>query len=396
MAELCVEQIRYFRLVSHHLDRRYEKSNITKLAGACGMQNTPPGAWETALYNRTLDISLSEMEDVLYNKRILLQAWSMRGAPFVFPTEDSAVFLSALAAKEDEPFIYTRGISLALDFLQMTFEELYEIFKQVMPMLDNHMVVSKCALDQTIAQWMTPFLPAGRQELWSQPSMYGSPDRQTVGGAVVSFMLRPASFCGLAVFGERKGMTPAFTSYKNWTGHSLVAGEEAAKELVRRYLHCYGPSTADRFTDWLGCSRQQGKRMWTGISEEIEPVIVFGKKAYILTEDKERLFSPHGLEREILFLGGHDPYLDQRDRMILEPDKSRHKSIWKMVTNPGVILYQGEIAGIWTSKKKKSEMEIQATLWNSEVKKEKIHNLAEEYAAFRRQRLSKVNIITEL
>ena len=69
MIELSLEQIRNFRLYTHHLDRIFAKTDIEKLVGACGMQNTPPGAWETALYNRVPGCSLSEMDDLLYAEK---------------------------------------------------------------------------------------------------------------------------------------------------------------------------------------------------------------------------------------------------------------------------------------------------------------------------------------
>jgi len=183
MTELNVEQIRNFRLRSHHLDRAYQKTDISELAGACGLQNSPPGAWETALYNRVPDCSLSDMEDLLYEEKSLLQAWSLRGVPTVFPASESEAFLSALIPKEDETWIYTAGISLALDFLQMTFDESLELLKQVIPQLDGHTLVSKTTLDQTLAQWILPLLPPEKRDLWNRPSMYGQPDKQTVGGS---------------------------------------------------------------------------------------------------------------------------------------------------------------------------------------------------------------------
>lgn len=392
MGEINVEQIRSFRLHSHHLDKKYQRINIAELVGACGMQNTPPGAWETALYNRVPDCSMSEMEHLLYKEKTLLQAWSLRGAPAVFPVWESDVFLSALISEEGEPWIYTQGILLALDFLQMTFDELFDILKQVMPQLDGKVIISKSTLDQTLAEWMLPLLPIEKRELWNKPSMYGSPDKQTVGGAVVSFMLRPCAFNGLVVFGERDGISPTFTSYKSWTGHSLKVSEDASKKLVRKFLHCYGPATVNTFVSWLGCSPKQGKRMWETVSEEIEPVMVFGKKAFILSVDKERLFSPASFQRELLLLGGHDPFLDQRDRTVLQSDKSLQKQIWTLVTNPGVILYCGEIIGIWTSKKKGKGMEIKMTLWGKTHEKQKLHSLVEEYAVFRQQKLVSIEI----
>ena len=110
--ELTMEQIRAFRLRSHHLDRELPLSRLEEAAGACGLQNSPPGAWETAMFQRLEGCTLQALQDALYREKRLLQAWSFRGTPVVFPTRDSGVFLTPLAAREgEEPWIYTRGIS---------------------------------------------------------------------------------------------------------------------------------------------------------------------------------------------------------------------------------------------------------------------------------------------
>lgn len=392
MTELSVEQIRNFRLSAHHLDGVYGREHIPELAGACGMQNSPPGAWEAALYNRAPRCTMAEMERLLCEEKTLLQAWSLRGAPVVFPEAESDVFLAALAAGEGEPWIYTQGIALALEFLQMGFDELFQLMRQVMPRLDGEKILSKTALDQTIAGWMLPFLAPEKQDLWNQPSMYGSPDKQTVGGAVVSFLLRPCAFLGLVVFGERDGISPTFTSYRSWTGRELKTDGKAEEKLVRKFLHCYGPATADMFAAWLGCSGKQSRRMWALAAQEMEPVTVLGKKAFILSADRERFLSPVPLSRELLLLGGHDPFLDQRDRHILQPNKALHRQIWKLVTNPGAILYRGEIIGVWTGKKKGRGLELRMTLWAEHGKTGELGQMAEAYAAFRGQKLTEVAV----
>ena len=388
MTEVTLNQVRSFRLRAHHLDREYGKTDVDRAAGACGLQNSPPGAWETALHNRIPECGRKEMEQLLYREKTLLQAWSFRGLPVIFPAGESGVFLGALAAQGEEPWIYTDGIGLALDFLGISFEEVFEILKEVIAGLDGKTVVSKAALDQTLAGWMRPYIPEGKRALWDSPSMYGSPDKQTVGGAAVSFLLRPCSFLGLAVFGEREKTSPSFTSYKGWLGHEMKTDEDAVRKLVTKFLHCYGPASPDMLAAFLGCSGKQARRMWGTVSDGLCSVTFLGKKKYVLEEDMDALVSAPSPERELVLLGGHDPFLDQRDRLVLQPDQSLHKKIWKFVSNPGVILLRGEAAGVWTGKKTAKGLEVKGELWNEEVQKKEVLRLAEEYAAFRGEPLA--------
>ena len=49
------EQVRALRLSRHHLDRPLPSGALVEAAAGCGVQNSPPGAWETALWNRMED-----------------------------------------------------------------------------------------------------------------------------------------------------------------------------------------------------------------------------------------------------------------------------------------------------------------------------------------------------
>jgi hypothetical protein len=395
MDTISKEQIRQFRLHAHHLDTWYQKVDIEDIAGACGFQNSPPGAWESALHNRIPDLTLDDMKQALEIGKTLLQAWSFRGAPVLFPARESDVFLLPLVSKPDEPWIYTNGIQLALDFLQMPFDALLLLLKKVILQLDAGMIKSKILLDQTLADWMLPLLADDKRNLWNKPSMYGNPEKQTVGGAVVSFLLRPCAFMGLVVFGKREGISPTFTSYRHWTGHSLEAKGVPEQKLARKYLHCYGPASIDGFAAWLGCSSAQAERIWQTVIDEIEPVILSGKKRYILSDDKELFLSPPESKRKLHLLAGHDPYLGLQDRDIILDNKARQKQIWQIVSNPGAVLWQGKIAGVWKSRKKGNELEIDVTIWdNMKIPQKDMQNLIDGYASFQRHKLKKITFST--
>lgn len=380
------EQVRHYRLQAHHLDKKLPPAEMQVAAGACGIQNSPPGAWETALYNRLENCTLENLHTALYTDKTLVQAWSFRGVPVIFPTDLSDVFLTPLIAqKGEQPWIYTRGISGALDHLGLSFDEVLQLTQEAARYLDTHIIKSKEVLDQTLDDLIEVHLPQDKQALWRDPSPYGRPDRQTVGGAAVSFMLRPCSYNALVVFGKREGSSPTFTSFKNWIGHPLDIVEEAEQELVRKFLHCYGPATLEYFMSWLGCSKPQARRLWATVSEEMVSVEIEGKPHYLLHKDCTALMNPTGDAKSIMLLGAHDPYLDVRDKVVILEDKARQKTIWQFVSNPGVVLKGGRVAGIWRVKTLKEKLDITVTLWDklNTAEQNELKQRVEEYAAFR-------------
>lgn len=332
------DQIRSFRLRSHHLDRIYGRETLLEAAGACGLQNSPPGAWEAAIHNRIPELGGKELRDVLEENKILLQAWSFRGVPVVFPAEERRTFLSALIPAEGEPWIYTRGIGLALDALGLDFDYLLRLLFQVIPGLDHRSISGKNELDQTLAAWMEPFLPEEKRQIWNQPSMYGSPEFTSAGRWL-----------------NEADREPGQTDLPGPDG-------EASRCLVRKFLHCYGPSSPDLFGEWLGCSGKQARRMWNLAAEEMESVSVMGKKKFFLRED----------------------------RQILQPDSRLRGKIWRTVANPGAVVTEVRVTGIWTARKKKDGLEVDISLWEPGDSRRRLTELAEDYAAFRGLALSEL------
>lgn len=148
---ITADQVRQYRLAVHHLDRAYPPDELLAAAGVCGVQNTPPGAWETAMHARMPGIPQQALRSALEQQKTLLQAWSWRGVPAVFPTAESATFLAALAAQPgEEPWIYTRGVTLALDFLGLPWDEALALVRRAARLLGGCTVQSKEELDRTL------------------------------------------------------------------------------------------------------------------------------------------------------------------------------------------------------------------------------------------------------
>ena len=62
---VTLEQVRGYRLRNHHLDAPLPAGALEG-AVPCGAQNSPPGACETALWNRAVGVTLSQLEEALY------------------------------------------------------------------------------------------------------------------------------------------------------------------------------------------------------------------------------------------------------------------------------------------------------------------------------------------
>ncbi len=227
----------------------------------------------------------------------------------------------------------------------MSFDEAHARVREAARCLDGTTIRSKEALDQLLADRVGEQLPPKQRALWDSPSMYGRPDRQTVGGAAVSFLLRPCSFASLVVFGRREENSPTFTSFRRWLGREPSPALRGEAELVRRFLHCYGPAAPADLQAWLGSSPQQAKRLWSAAAEEMEPVRCWAGPAGPDPGPGQPHRPPEQPGRLIL-LGPHDPYLDLRDRALVLEDPARQRQVWRTVSNPGAVLKDGRVAGI--------------------------------------------------
>ena len=198
------------------------------------------------------------------------------------------------------------------------------------------------------------------------------------------------SFASLVVFGRREENSPTFTSFRRWLGREPSPCPQGEAELVRRFLHCYGPTAPADLQAWLGGSPQQAKRLWSAAAEEMEPVRVLGRTRWALIRDRDSLTAPPEQPGRLILLGPHDPYLDLRDRALVLEDPARQRQVWRTVSNPGAVLKDGRVAGIWTGKAVQGRLEFSLSLWEplSPGARRALEHEAGAYAAFRGLELS--------
>jgi hypothetical protein len=121
---------------------------------------------------------------------------------------------------------------------------------------------------------------------------------------------------------------------------------EGIGELIKTYLRFLGPASPADVAKYLGGSATEMKRVWPdGLAE----VKVDGRKRWLPESEVDALTeakSPSGVR----LVPGMDPLLQARDRDLLVPDRARQKEVWRIIGNPGALLVDDEIAGVWRAK----------------------------------------------
>jgi len=124
---------------------------------------------------------------------------------------------------------------------------------------------------------------------------------------------------------------------------------EARRELARRYLHVFGPTTPDAFAIWAGIGATEGRATFDALGRTLTAVRTPIGTAWILARDEPVLREPPGPAAAARLLPSGDAYylLQGADRELLVPDAARRGALWTSRVWPGAVLVDGEIVGTW-------------------------------------------------
>jgi hypothetical protein len=126
-----------------------------------------------------------------------------------------------------------------------------------------------------------------------------------------------------------------------------VEPADARRELARRYLHIFGPSTPDAFAEWAGI-RRGAAETFASLEPSLLPVRTPLGDAWLLAED-EPAMGAESADAPARLLPSGDAYylLAGEDRELLVPDRDRRAQLWTSRVWPGAVLVDGEVRGTW-------------------------------------------------
>ena len=128
-----------------------------------------------------------------------------------------------------------------------------------------------------------------------------------------------------------------------------IEPEEACRELARRYLHVYGPTTSVSFAKWAGISRRSAAAAFAALERSLVPVRSPLGDEWLLAADERELRAdvPTGGLSRLLPSGDAYFLLDGAQRELLVPRLDQRERLWTSRVWPGALLVDGEIRGTW-------------------------------------------------
>jgi hypothetical protein len=123
--------------------------------------------------------------------------------------------------------------------------------------------------------------------------------------------------------------------------------EAARRELARRHLRAFGPTTAAAFAWWAGLPGQDARQTFDLLAPELVPVELAGRPAWILAADETALTTAAPM-RGVRFLVAPELRLLGQDRtgLFAGPGLAAHSPLQDRF-HPGGLLVDGRIAGAW-------------------------------------------------
>jgi hypothetical protein len=360
-----------YRLSGHHLSEKVPTERLLEAAGACGVQNTPPGSAALSLLARVDGLTPMMLRSALLD-RSLMEAWSMRASPHLFPTALAGVFGPCLVPDESSMTDVVIGIVPLLDEMRLDMPEAYRMAERAVRKELDGTEMPKAELAVRAARRIAPTLSVERQEVWGQDSGIGR--GATKGEAIVRFALYLMGMRGVVCFAEHRDGRSPLALTEQWLGHGVEAAD--CHGLVKRYLRCYGPSTERHFAEWCGVGLEHATAIWRRAEEGMSEIIVDGRTMWLLDEQVKELEGAR-LPRGARLLPPHDPYLQQRDRAILVPQQERRRELWRGTGSPGAVLCEGEIVGTWRPRKSGSTLRLEVRPYGT-LSDEDLGNINEE------------------
>jgi hypothetical protein len=341
-----------FRLRRQHLVRRLGAATMAEAFATCGVRNSPPGSAQVALLARVSGVSEDRVSAALLDRR-LVEVYGPRMVPALVRSQDLPVFTVGGMGADDASLRETLGKVAASGLAEADMRPVDALTRVVEAARAELAGGARGKGDLSAA--LTARLPES-MSLWCERC--GSRH-------IHEELFRLPGVAGIYCIAPRSGREVCYVLVDEWLGAHVpavgsAAARDAGRELLRRFLRCYGPATPDDFADWARIGVVDARQRFAELADDLPEVSWDGHLGSVLRDDLDELRAarrPSGVR----LLPPGDPYVLARDRATLVPDPAKRKVVWPALGAPGTVVVDGEIVATWRSQKKGTVLRVQVS-----------------------------------
>lgn len=314
---LTQRELNRTHLYRQHLLARSDMTTGDMLCAIVGLQAQEVKDPYLALWSRLGSFGHSDLTDMLTNFTAV-RASLMRGTIHLVTAEDYGLLFPVTYA------LHQRVVGSVANASLVPREHHLAIIEQARAMLAEHPMTAS-QIGTALAESWPVYDKAGLSQ-------------------VVRFLLPLIQMPPRGVWGDRISSNPVWALPHAWLDGSFSEEPHQPHEMIRRYLHAFGPASVPDITSW------------SGVTNLKSPVLDLGEELVTYTNEKGTvLYDLAGLEivsgdeaAPVRFLPGFDnALLGHKDRSRIISDEVR-----ALISTPNGVfsstfLVDGFVAGIW-------------------------------------------------
>jgi len=327
--QINIQQLRQFRLHRSGLLTHFPTAEqVAESLGGVQAQIHPSAG--LALFNRTCDLTYERYETLLFEERSLVKLWGQRGTLHVYATKDWPLICAMLAGSKSW---WARNAEKT-----ETHDVYTDLVHQAEALLRQKGVM-------------------GRSDLRAS-GLFNDEEHLSPWGGVFADLVRQGYACHAARSGE--GLFAHRIHWRPDLRWEQPDPDAANVEMLRRYLHAYGPATLQDYAHWRGAARNRARRWWVATEPELAQIHVEGQTMYLLSEDLDELTrSPEPPSPSLHMLHRFDPLLlAHKDKSWIVP-VAHYKQVFRSAGHiEGVVLNAGIAIATWRYVRKEKALHI--------------------------------------
>lgn len=282
-------------------------------------------AAEVSVGVRGTGTTRADVRAALWEDRSLVKTHGPRGTVHLLATRELPLWSAALTAVPSGASPFAPGV-------RVTEEQAGQIVAAIGDALDGVSLTVDELTEEVVARtgpWAGDRVMPAFQDLWPRW-------RQ---------VLHRAGQSGALCFAPNRGRKVTYTRPPHF---DPLPTRDAVRQLVRRYLRAYGPSTPAYFAKWLAAPGGWAGKLFGELAEagEIEEVLFENAPAWVAAGDTA---FPDGPVRGVRLLPYFDAYgIAAQPRELLFPGAAYRRALaGGQAGNYPVLLVDGVVAGVW-------------------------------------------------